>query len=425
MAKSKTKGVSKASAAARDTAAAAASAASVAAAAAAAARLPPAEGTRPATRSSPALEPDGTAALRAIGDLANDSSQPRTADVPRPRADGPSPGAQATINEADELRARTEALRAELDAARQRIRDLELSATDITLAGTDRFADTRRAFQPFVPPVPPPPMFRVGMFSVTRGLAEVLASLSVSASATRMPSVLAQAVHMFPMPSGGPSPTFCQETAQYHYLLTNFLGPKLLPLPTTWPDFSTALVSAVRQQMSIFGVHAVQDFEELMRLFGADLDELRDSARLANFDRPIDGSVIYVFVQALRDATPLAIFTTVGAEIMRLRRAISDAQLTQPTAGLHFDRRGRGAGGPFNPQSGNAAGTVQPSLEQASFIEHTAQHGFIRKMRRGQDGGYASAPRCFKCGSLQHRLEACKALADAATRWVQLAEPSQ
>ena len=123
MAKSKTKGVSKASAAARDTAAAAASAASVAAAAAAAARLPPAEGTRPATRSSPALEPDGTAALRAIGDLANDSSQPRTADVPRPRADGPSPGAQATINEADELRARTEALRAELDAARQRIRD--------------------------------------------------------------------------------------------------------------------------------------------------------------------------------------------------------------------------------------------------------------------------------------------------------------
>ncbi len=123
----------------------------------------------------------------------------------------------------------------------------------------------------------------------------------------------------------------------------------------------------------------------------------------------------------------MAIFTVVGEEIMRLRRAISDAQLTQPTAGLHFDRRGRGAGGAFNPQSGNAAGTVQPSLdsEQSSFIEHTAQHGFIRKLRRGQDGGYPSAPRCFKCGSLQHRLEACKALADAATRWVQLAEPSQ
>ena len=72
------------------------------------------------------LEPDGTTALRAIGDLANASSQPRTADEPRPRVDGPSPGAQDTINEADQLRTITEALRAELDVARQRLHDLEL-----------------------------------------------------------------------------------------------------------------------------------------------------------------------------------------------------------------------------------------------------------------------------------------------------------
>ncbi len=46
---------------------------------------------------------------------------------------------------------------------------------------------------------------------------------------------------------------------------------------------------------------------------------------------------------------PVAIFTTVGAEIMRLRRskAISDAQPTQPNAGpgpyFKFERGGRPA----------------------------------------------------------------------------------
>ena len=424
MPRGKTKGVGKTSAAARSTAAAAASAASAAASpGAAAARLPPAEGTRPATRSSPDLEPDATAASRTSSDQANAGSQTRAADAPR--IDSPSGGADATINEADQLRATTESLRAELDAARQRLHDLELSVTGTTRAGTDRPPSARMLPHPFVPPVPPPTMLQCGMISVSQGLVEVLCTLSVSASATRMPGVLAQAVHVFPMPPGGPSPTYCQETAHYHFLMTNFLEGKLLPLPTTWPDFSTVLVAAVRQQMSTFGVHATQDFEQLMRFFEADLNELRDSARLANFDRGIDASVIYVFIQALRNADPMAIFTVVGAEIMRLRRAISDSQLMQPTAGLPFDRRGRGAGGPFNPQSGNAAGGVQPSLEQSTFIEHTTQHGFIRKMRRGQDGGYPAAPRCFRCGSLQHRLEGCKTLTDAAARWVQLAEPSQ
>jgi hypothetical protein len=36
-----------------------------------------------------------------------------------------------------------------------------------------------RDFQPFVPPAPPPPMFRIEIFPDTLGLAEILAAISV------------------------------------------------------------------------------------------------------------------------------------------------------------------------------------------------------------------------------------------------------
>ena len=93
---------------------------------------------------------------------------------------------------------------------------LEFSAAATTRAGNDRFTAPHRDFQPFVPPVPPPPMFRIEIFSDTLGLAEIPAAISVSFSATKMDSIVAQAVHVFTMPPRGSSPAFCQETVHYH-----------------------------------------------------------------------------------------------------------------------------------------------------------------------------------------------------------------
>ena len=183
-----------------------------------------------------------------------------------------------------------------------------------------------------MPPAPPPPAFRYGMFSGTQGVAEIFAAMSVAYSAMRIPSVLATPVHVFPMPAGASAALIYQKTAPHHHYMYNFFDLKLRPLPTTWSVFSEALVTAVRQQQSVFGVYAVQELETLLRCFGTDVDELRQDARLVNFSRPIDACVIHAVTQALRDANPLSIFAAVEAELARLRVAIYDAQPVQPYA---------------------------------------------------------------------------------------------
>ena len=420
---SKTKGVSKSSAPAPTTAAAAASAASAAAtAAAAAARLLPAVGTRPATRSSPALEPDPqTAEPRTIGDLANAGSQPRTADMPQ--LDSPSTGTQS--GGLSQLAVDYAQARQELTDAQNQLQQLQLAAATSDSSRRPGAPTPPRPAEvlPYVPPAPPPPAFRYGMFSGTQGVAEIFAAMSVAYSAMRIPSVLATPVHAFPTPAGASAALIYQQTAPHHHYMYNFFDLKLRPLPTTWSVFSEALVTAVRQQQSVFGVYAVQELETLLRCFGTDVDELRQDARLVNFSRPIDACVISAVTQALRDASPLSIFAAVEAELARLRVAIYDAQPVQPYA----DRggRGRGAGDHHPAPSGGASGSTPLALERCTVVEHTPQNGFIRKGVRGPDGRYAAGTRCFKCGSLAHRVDACTALAGVIEKWVQNAEPAQ
>ena len=430
MAKSKgkgTKGISKTGAATRAASAAAATAASASAAAATAtARSPPPEGTGPATRSSssPSLEPDSTAVPHTAGELANAGSQPRVADVPR--HDTQPSGAQATGDASRLLH--------ELTSARQQLANMEhriqqMQALDIDASHRrpplpqPRLPAERQEVVPYVPPAPPPPAFQYGMFSGTQGLAELLATMSVSYSAIRIPNVLAQPVHVFPMPEGSYGSFLSQATASYHYQMYNFFDFKLKPLPTTWSVFSEVLVTAARHQQSIFGVHAAQELETLMRCFGADLDELRQEARSVNFSKPIDVCVIHVFTKALRDANPLSIFAAVTAEIARLRVAIYDAQPVQPNA----DRgaRGRGPGDHYPAPNGGGSGSAPGALERCTVVENSPQHGLIRKGVRGPDGRYAAGVRCFKCGSSTHRVDACTALPGAVDKWVQNAEPAQ